>query len=177
MMEHHQTFNLSLMEQINEPRDSSFTAPAEPVVNMADDGQFTQIPPDTGSGDLIVQVSIARGSIPVEGATVTVTDNAPSPNHIALLMTDNSGRTERLSLSAPSRELSQTPNGTQRPYSVYHVLIEKEGYYPVQLLNIPIFDRISSIQPVALVPLSEGTIPPGEVIINEIPETALYAKE
>ncbi len=177
MMEHYEKFNLSLMGQLNESADSSFASAAVSAVNMADDGQFTQIPPDTGSGDLIVQVSIARGSIPVEGAAVTVTDNAPSPNHIALLMTDNSGRTERLSLSAPSRELSQTPNGTQRPYSVYHVLIEKEGYYPVQLLNIPIFDRISSIQPVALVPLSEGTIPPGEVIINETPETALYAKE
>ncbi len=177
MMEYYQKFNLSLMDQINESHNPSFAEPAKAAVNMADDGQFTQTAPDTGSGDLIVQVSIARGSIPVEGAAVTVTDNAPSPNHIALLMTDNSGRTERLTLPAPSRELSQTPNGTERPYSVYHVLIEKEGYYPVQLLNIPIFDRISSIQPVSLVPLSEGTLPPGEVIINETPQTALYAKE
>ena len=177
MMEHYQKFNLSLMDQLNKSTDSSFASPAVSAVNTDDDGQSKQTAPNTGSGDLIVQVTIARGSVPIEGATATVTEGTRSGKEIAVLVTDNSGRTRRLPLPAPSAELSQAPNGIARPYSVYHVLIEKEGYYPVQLLNIPIFDKITSIQPVSLLPLSEGTVPPGDMIVNETPETALYAKE
>lgn len=167
MMEYYQKFNLSLMEQCNEPTvvPASVTEP---------DSRPQETPQDLGT--LTVQVTVARGSVPIEGAQVTVTDDSQSDTPVAVLQTDSNGRTPALALPAPSARLSQSPS-VARPYSLYHILIEKPGYYPVQLLNIPVFDKISSIQPVSLVPLSEGTVPPGEVIINETPATELYRKE
>ena len=160
MSEHYyHRFNQSLTEKIN-----PFQASAYPAVNMQDDGKFPNLPQNNGSGTLVVQVSISRGSIPVQGATVTISDGN---NPISTLTTDNSGRTEPLSLPAPSASFSQTPGSSTRPYSVYNIRIEHPGYYPEELTNVPVFDKISSIQPVSLIPLAEGELSPNELNINE----------
>ena len=158
----YRNFNQSLMEQLN-----PFNAPSVPAVNTEDDGQFTNTAQNTGLGTLIVQVTIARGSLPVQGATVTITDGSNPSGPLATLITDNSGQTEPLSLPAPSANFSQTPNGTTRPYSVYNIRIENPGYYPEQLNNVPVFDKIASIQPVSLIPLAEGEVSPNDLNINE----------
>ena len=167
MSEQYRSFNQALMGQLNPSLDTGFQNSAIPTVNMQDDGQFPETSPNTGAGDLIVQVTLARGSIPVEGATVTVTDGSNPSNRIAVLHTDNSGRTERLSLPAPSASLSQTPVGVTRPYSIYNILVEQPGYYTVRLNAVPIFDRVSSIQPVALIPVAEGDVERAELNIDE----------
>lgn len=108
-----------------------------------------------GIGYLVVNVSTARGAIPLRGATVTVMYDEDGNTSIhSVLTTDMSGKTEKLELPAPSRELSESP-GNIKPYATYTVSAEKEGYYPVTNTGVPVFSGITSIQPIEMLPLAE----------------------
>lgn len=105
-------------------------------------------------GYLIVNVTTALGAIPIEGAAVTVT--SPDGGDIILsVQTDSSGKTPKMALDAPARVLSEQP-GNVKPFATYTITSEKEGYYTVTNLGVPIFSGITSIQPVAMMPLSES---------------------
>lgn len=162
MNETYHQFNESLFTELNR----GFSAPAVPTVGTAasDDAGFSQTGDLTGQGTLIVQVSLAKGAIPVEGAQVQV---ALGDQILSEQLTDKSGRTPILTLPAPSEELSQTPGSSIRPYSVYNIRIFYPGYYVEEAINVPIFDKINSIQPVALIPLPEDTSPDTELLVDE----------
>ena len=107
-------------------------------------------------GYLIVNVSTARGAIPLENASVTISDHEAEGNPIVTVVsTDNSGKTPRLALQAPDRANSMSPDKA-RPYATYLIEVVKEGYYPVTDSNVPIFSGITSIQPVEMIPLAEN---------------------
>ncbi len=114
-------------------------------------------------GYLVVNVSTARGAIPLGGASVTVLYEEPSNSSIfTVLNTDMSGKTEKIELPAPARSLSELP-GNVKPYATYTLQIEKEGYYTVTNTNVPVFAGVTSIQPVEMLPLAEydsGTVYP-----------------
>ena len=106
-------------------------------------------------GYLIVNVSTARGVIPLKDASVTVTYNEPEGTSVfSVMTTDMSGKTEKLELPAPSSALSESP-GNIKPYATYTVTVEKDGYYPVTNAGVPIFAGVTSIQPVEMLPLAE----------------------
>ena len=117
---------------------------------------------NTGQGILVVHVTTARGAIPLEGALVNVRQDAPDENGIrgdviAALTTGTDGNTEPLTLPAPQRSQSLTPNhGAEKPFSTYHVEVQLEGYYTQNYANVPIFDGIAAIQPADLIPLPEN---------------------
>lgn len=116
-------------------------------------GDMNESETNGGTGRLVAQVVVARGALPVSGATVTIMDS--KGNVIGTQTTDNSGRTPGISLPAPSFEISQKP-GTIRPYSTYNMRIENPGFYTQEFLNVEVFDRTESIQPVLLEPLGEN---------------------
>ena len=106
-------------------------------------------------GYLIVSVSTARGAIPLENAAVTVYyDEGANTSVFSSMITDRSGKTDKIALHAPSRDLSESP-GNKKPYATYTVAVEKDGYYSVTNVGVPIFEGITSIQPVEMVPLAE----------------------
>ncbi len=106
-------------------------------------------------GYLVVNVSTARGAIPLRDASVTVMYDEDGNTSIhSVLTTDMSGKTERLELPAPSRELSETP-GNIKPYATYTISAEKDGYYPVTNTGVPVFAGITSVQPIEMIPLAE----------------------
>ncbi len=108
-------------------------------------------------GYLVVNVRTARGAFPVEGAIVTVSDTDIGENNtgvISSMVTDSSGSTIKIPLSAPSLSRSLVP-GDEKPYSVYNISTTAEGFYSVENINVPIFSGITSIQPVELIPVSE----------------------
>ncbi len=126
---------------------------------------LTEAETNGGRGRLVIQAVVAGGALPIGGATVTVTNN--SGEVIEVQTTDNSGRTPGVVLPAPSAEYSQKP-GTVRPYATYNVRIEKPGYYTREFLNVAVFDRIESIQPVIMEPLGEDATESDRVnVVNE----------
>ncbi len=115
----------------------------------------------SGVGRLIVQVFLANGAVPIQNATVSITDR--NKNLITNLSTDNSGRTPSVDLPAPSARLSLQP-GDVKPYSTYNIKVEYPGYYTEEFLNVPVFDGIESIQPVSMEALSENALATDKII-------------
>lgn len=114
------------------------------------------------SGTLAVQIFTAGGALPVEGAAVTVrSGDGEEGSFIRTLYTDESGRTPPLALETPPASGSLSPGGI-RPYAVYNVRVEREGFYPHENRNVPIFAGVTSVQSVEMIPLSPygGGVPP-----------------
>ncbi len=113
-------------------------------------------------GFLVVQTLTANGALPVENALVYVyeyEENGESDgNAIYTQKTDSSGRTDKLALKAVRKELSLTPEN-KHPYTTYNVVVSADGYYGSEKINIPVFQGITSIQQVNLIPLSEFSDP------------------
>lgn len=106
-------------------------------------------------GYLIVRVSTALGAIPLENATVNIRGNTEDSSGIVYsMLSDRDGLTEKVTLPAPPRDLSEHP-GESVPFSSWNIDVFKEGYVPVFFQNVPVYSTIVSVQPAVLVPLSE----------------------
>ncbi|MDD2435811.1 MAG: peptidoglycan-binding protein [Bacilli bacterium] len=64
--------------------------------------------------------------------------------------TDTSGKTETLSLEAPNIEYSLEPQENVRPYSVYSIKAQKEGYETAIVEGVEVFPNETSIQKIFL---------------------------
>ena len=115
---------------------------------------------NVGYGYMIVRVTTARGAIPLEGATVTVSNYAPEfesgrGDAIAVYTTNSSGLTERFALPAPPRALSMSP-GNGKSYQTYNISVAKDGYYQQYYINAPVFEGITAIQNADMIPLPDN---------------------
>ncbi len=104
-------------------------------------------------GYLQVQTRTARGAVPLEGARVWVLDD--EGNVLERLVTDESGETQKVSLETLDGSYSQDPGYVGKPYAEYGVFADAEGFEPVSVEEIPIFDGQTALLPVALTPLGE----------------------
>lgn len=104
-------------------------------------------------GYLQVQARTARGAVPLEGAIVWVLDD--EENVLDRLVTDESGETQTVSLETLDGSYSRDPEYTGKPYAQYGVIVDAEGFEPVSVENIPIFDGETAVLPVLLAPLQD----------------------
>ncbi len=111
--------------------------------------------PDTNYGFIKVQVTTAGGALPVERAVVTIKDQ--NEQILAVYFTDSSGQTPSLKVLAPPPELSESPGSPTPPYYSYNIDTDKAGFVSVRNIGAPVYPGITSIQPVELIPLSEGS--------------------
>lgn len=103
-------------------------------------------------------VRTADGIIPIENARVTVEGEGETYQ----LLTDRSGVTPTLTLPAPPAGRSSSP-AQENPFASYRVTTEKEGYYTQVTERAPVFEGVTSVQPILLIGLSEfesGTLIP-----------------
>ena len=112
----------------------------------------------SGEGYLVVRVSTASGAIPLVGAQVTVRGGEEeNKDFYKSLYSGASGLTEKIALPAPMRSLSESPSTTnERPYALYSIDVFSEGYTPLFLVKVPIFDTITSIQGANMIPKSDN---------------------
>jgi len=110
----------------------------------------------TGSGYLVIRASTASGALPLEGATVSVRGNQPNFSAVIVtLTTERGGLTPKISLAAPPRGNSTSP-GFENQFATYNVDVTLKGYFPASAQQVPIFDGITSVQPVSLIPLPKN---------------------
>lgn len=113
----------------------------------------------SGEGRLTVRVYTAAGAIPLEDAIVIIRDSPSAGGGIIVsLRTDRSGMTPQISLPAPPKATAQQP-GNVKPYSTYGIDVILPGYYTPVFENVPIYDGISSVQNVGMIPLPENGYP------------------
>lgn len=121
----------------------------------------------TGEGKLLFRVTTASGAIPLSGAQITIRKHLaespvpPEGDTLAVLYSQQDGRTEPLTLPAPARSLSlaQAPAGAPLPFALYNAEVILSGYYRQDYTRIPVFDGVTAIQRVDLVPLPSSALP------------------
>ncbi len=133
-------------------------------------------------GFLQVAVKTADGALPVPEASVNIYEYLPSTQGqsgklIYSLVTDENGNATKVGLEAKSKELSMIP-GNDTPFTAYSVSVSKDGFYNSYHTNVPVFEGITSIQPVYLIPLleyaqSDDDFPSSERRNTETPNTKL----
>ena len=69
------------------------------------------------------------------------------------VITDESGKTEKIEVPAPNVSYSLKPNETVRPYSLYNISVYADGYFRQRSINVPVFEGITSVQQFNLIPL------------------------
>ena len=107
-------------------------------------------------GNLSVRALTGGGALPVEGAVVRISGADENNSDIEYsLITDLDGITETIDLPAPSLEFSLKPGQSEQAYSLYNVEISGDGYYTKRIFDIPLFEGVSAIQLVDMVPKSK----------------------
>ncbi len=120
-----------------------------------------ELPRDTGTGFLVVQVTTASSAIPLSGAQVTISDIRGDGSDVLYeLKTGNDGKTPRVALPAPSRTASQRPTAVP-PFSTYTISVVLPGYEQAVYNEVPIFDGVVAMQQADLIPVPENQYPDG----------------
>lgn len=69
--------------------------------------------------------------------------------------TGEDGLFSALPLACPPRSLSLDEANTQRPYGVYDLVAEHDGYETVRIAGVQIFDGETAVAELAMIPLGE----------------------
>ncbi len=103
----------------------------------------SQVTPCTGTGYLELFVFTDRGTVPIEGAKVTIFAKKDEGNSAPLmtLYTETKPLVIELPVANPLGTLIQGP---EYCFSTYNMLIEKDGYYSINVLNIRLFPGIKA---------------------------------
>ena len=95
-------------------------------------------------GNLQIQVINIRNNFPIQNAKVSISSKGEPERVLEQLTTDSSGQTENISLPAPPEEYSLEP-GIYQPYSEYDVLVEAEGFKPLNISGTEILAGTQAI--------------------------------
>ncbi len=107
------------------------------------------------NGFLRVRVYTSNAQLPIEDATVTVTQpGATASRLLATRITDESGLIPILTLPTPPPSESQAA-GTPTPYSTVDIIVDHPDYERVLIENAQIFPGIISEQNIPLIPIEE----------------------
>lgn len=127
--------------------------PSEPYVEPVYEDIDAFYDANTRRGQLQFTVYTARRALPVPNARVVVYKTIGGRDHaFYTYITDMSGQTPEMRLPAPSSTLSQSPSNTVQPFSLYDAFISAPGFNDVLIRDIPVFEGITSMQRVAMVP-------------------------
>lgn len=120
-------------------------------------------------GTLVFQVTGGQGAFPIVGATIVITKKLGESHTLSITTaTNESGKTIEFSLPAPNKGLSQSPGGKE-VFAVYDAVITAPDYETATVRDIPLFDGVTTIQPVELSPALAG-MPAQEPILNTEPD-------
>lgn len=118
----------------------------------------SSVKPD-GKGSIVVEVTTARGAVPISGADVVIDrldllDPMGRKELMAVRTTGPDGRTEPVFVETVSKDLSLSP-GSANPFSTFYVSTAYKGFAPQKNLPVDVFSNEVSILKIDLVPLPE----------------------
>ena len=126
------------------------------------------------TGYVRIAVTEANGTIPVEGAFVTVRDYTKDGEGDVLwaLTTDADGLTGTVPLTVPPAGDSLSP-GSDTPGGLFSIRVTAEGYYAVEIVGVQVYAGILSLQEVGLRPVDSpgAEYAAGRYILYETPRT------
>ena len=98
---------------------------------------------------------------------------------VASGVTDMSGTSPAFSVPAPAFDLSQAPDPSARPYTLYDVSVNAAGFFPARSVDVPVFSGITSVQNFAMIPLPAMMNGSGDMVtyFNQEPDFGIPPKE
>lgn len=109
---------------------------------------------ETQPGFLIVQTLSARSTYPVANSVIQIYANDESGRVlVASGMTDSSGRSKKFALPAVPKSATQKP-GDYQAYPSYDLEISHPGFLPVRTEGIVLYENITSLENVQMMPLT-----------------------
>lgn len=124
-----------------------------------------------GKGKLVVRVYTSQAELPVEDATVVVTQKSPDGKYklLSVQATDSSGTTQPITIPTPLLGESTHPGAQVPPFAVCDVWAEHPGYAMMLVEGVQIFDGVETLQDIELEPLTEGQSSLLQNSIRDIP--------
>lgn len=132
----------------------------------------TQRAANTGTGFLTARSYSAQDALPVADVRITVTGEDGA---VQTATTDATGLFSAMALACPPRSLSLNEANTQRPYGVYDLVAEADGYEVIRISGVQIFDGETSIAELVMIPYGEDeraadlTMQPDDTVIPPHP--------
>lgn len=122
----------------------------------------------------MIHVQAFAGEVlPVEAVNIRITDEFDA--ELAQLTTDREGDSPSVQVWAPPAALSlDEENTAQLPYAVYTVHAEKEGYAPVTVRGVQVFEGQTSLQLLTMQPLTGDDAVPASEEVFSIPTHHLF---
>lgn len=151
------------------PQNSDNVPNAPDSPDLPDNPDNPEMPPADSFGSLAVQVTTARGAVPVADALVVISEDGEdgAQRMLFTLQTNRSGETQTVRLATYPLSLSQNPDFFGKPYKDYTITTSKPGYYTIINKNVPVFADRFSIQPVNMIALPENFNGDKTIIITE----------
>ena len=105
------------------------------------------------NGYLKINVYTANRLLPLGGAQIAVYDE--NGNIIGYRVSDKSGNAQTITISAPNKDLSESP-GNSSPFTSVDVAIRAKGYVPVRYNGIQVFAGETSVLNADMIPLADN---------------------
>lgn len=119
------------------------------------------------TGSIWIAAALAEQAAPLAGVRVTVLDETGVP--AARLETDENGTAVQTGLPTPDRTYSlQESNTTVRPYAVYDLVAEKEGWQTVRLTGVQVFDGQETVARLHFLPADAAVASAGITAENNV---------
>lgn len=103
------------------------------------------------TGYLIIQARTAHDALPLNGVQIWIMDSKEQNTYY--VTTDESGETAKIALETLDATLSLNPDFSGTPFISYDVLAFADGFNSVHIVDIPILDGETAIQPIEFIPM------------------------
>ena len=122
-------------------------------------------------GSILIYTSAAGQAAPLPGVTLTVTDAGGSVR--ARLVTDADGFAEAADLPAPDAAYSlDAANTTVQPYALYRIEAALDGWQPLVLNGVQVFDAQQTVARLNLLPAGRVRSPDSQLHNRALPTAA-----
>lgn len=123
----------------------------------------------TSTGTLMVSVFTSRARIPLENASVSISQMKDKGLVlIAQCYTDRNGYTNPIELETPDIQHSLQPSDVI-PFSTFSVAVAVEGYVSMTVNDVQVFPTVRTIQSFVMIPLQEGADPDDKGMVITVP--------
>ena len=106
-------------------------------------------------GTVTAQVVTSSAAIPVQGATLTLTQMQPDGTQtlLAVRISNYDGFTEPFSVPTPPIADSRSYQAAETPYATVELRSEHPGYDRVIVRGVQVFADTQTLQPITLIPM------------------------
>lgn len=119
------------------------------------------------TGSIWIAAVLAEEAAPLSGVQITVLDETGVP--VARLETDENGTAVQKDLPTPDRSYSlDEDNTTVRPYAVYDLVAEKQGWQTVRLTGVQVFDGQETVARLHFLPADAAVATAGIAAENNV---------